>query len=43
MFTTLCHDVMCEPVGQWANLPSAAQYPPLKTGDQVAAELMKIG
>jgi hypothetical protein len=43
MFTTLCHDTDLKPVGSFASLPSAGDYPSLKAGDQVANELKKIG
>jgi len=43
MFGTLCHDTMLQPVGHFAKLPTAKDYPPMLGGDQVAKVLMEIG
>ena len=44
MFTTLNHDTVLEPLGQWKNEPGARDsFPPLLAGDQVANQLKKIG
>mmetsp|Transcript_60355 Transcript_60355/g.167096 ORF Transcript_60355/g.167096 Transcript_60355/m.167096 type:complete len:462 (+) Transcript_60355:43-1428(+) len=43
MFGTLCHDAMLQPLGHFAELPTAKDYPPILGGDQVANELKRIG
>ena len=43
MFTTVNHDIVLEPLGQFKEQPTANDYPPVKAGQQVADELAKIG
>jgi isopenicillin N synthase-like dioxygenase len=43
MFGTLCHDTLLQPIGRFADLPEAKNYPPMLGGDQVAKVLMEIG
>ena len=41
-FAHFASDGVLEPIGRFAALPSAAEYPPIKVGAQVAAELAAI-
>lgn len=43
MFGTLCHDATLQPLGHFADLPTAKDYPPILGGDQVANALKAIG
>eukprot|EP00933_Yihiella_yeosuensis_P015786 TRINITY_DN13654_c0_g3_i1.p1 TRINITY_DN13654_c0_g3~~TRINITY_DN13654_c0_g3_i1.p1 ORF type:complete len:352 (+),score=56.77 TRINITY_DN13654_c0_g3_i1:177-1232(+) len=43
MFGTLCSDVMLKPLPPFANLPTAKDFPPMLSGDQVAKVLQEIG
>lgn len=43
MFGTLCHDATLKPLGKFASLPTAKDYPPILGGDQVAKALKEIG
>ena len=43
MFTTVNHDIVLEPLGNFKAQPKASDYPPVKAGQQVADELAKIG
>lgn len=43
MFTTVNHDTVLEPLGNFKGEATASQYPPVKAGQQVADELAKIG
>jgi len=43
MFGTVCHDATLEPLGRFAELETAKDYPPILGGDQVAKALKEIG
>eukprot|EP00419_Tripos_fusus_P024854 CAMPEP_0172708498 /NCGR_PEP_ID=MMETSP1074-20121228/51153_1 /TAXON_ID=2916 /ORGANISM="Ceratium fusus, Strain PA161109" /LENGTH=408 /DNA_ID=CAMNT_0013531483 /DNA_START=72 /DNA_END=1298 /DNA_ORIENTATION=+ len=43
MFGTICHDATLQPLGRFAQLETAKDYPPIFGGDQVAKALKEIG